>query len=135
VGGTGVGSGGEGGGGSGDARACVENSTMPLNGGLRGEGHVPHGRRPDGQRPGRRLTNDTGYFWFFQSTNVEVVTKVLNGCFPGFNSYWVFAGGLTNVEVNLTYRDTRNGTIKTYKNNLNTAFAPIQDTGAFSTCP
>ena len=80
------------------------------------------------------LTNDTGYFWFFDSTNVEVITKVLNGC--GLtNSYWVFASGLTNVEVTLTYTDTKTGTTRPYTNPLGSPFQPIQDTAAFSTCP
>ena len=81
------------------------------------------------------LTEDTGYFWFFNSDNVEAVVKVLNGCFAPFNSYWVFAGGLTDVQVILTVVDTQNGAVKTYFNPLGTPFAPIQDTGAFSTCP
>ena len=81
-----------------------------------------------------KLTDDTGYFWFFSSTNVEAVIKVLNGC--GLNShYWAFAGGLTNVKVVITITDTQNGTTKTYTNPINTAFQPIQDTGAFGTCP
>ena len=80
------------------------------------------------------LTADTGYFWFFSASNIEVVVKALNGC--AFNSsYWVFAGGLTNVDVLLTVADTQNGTVKTYRNPINTAFAPIQDTAAFATCP
>lgn len=80
------------------------------------------------------LSADTGYFWFFNSSNVEMVLKVLNGC--GVNShYWVFAGGLTNVNVTMTVVDTKSGTVKTYTNPLNTAFVPIQDTSAFSTCP
>ncbi len=41
------------------------------------------------------LTNDTGYFWFFDPGNVELVTKVLDACVDPFNHYWVFAGGLT----------------------------------------
>jgi hypothetical protein len=81
-----------------------------------------------------RLTADTGYFTFFSATNVEVVIKVLNAC--GLNSkYWVFAGGLTNVNVVLTVRDTVSGTVRTFTNPINTAFQPIQDTGAFATCP
>jgi V8-like Glu-specific endopeptidase len=81
-----------------------------------------------------RLTSDTGYFWFFGSSNVEVVIKVLDAC--GFSQrFWVFAGGLTNVNVVLTVIDTKNGTVKTYTNPINTAFLPIQDTGAFATCP
>src|SRR5262245_43677758 len=26
------------------------------------------------------LTDDTGYFWFFDSANVEVVVKIVDGC-------------------------------------------------------
>ena len=81
-----------------------------------------------------RLTADTGYFWFFGPDNVEVVIKVLNAC--GLNSkFWVFSGGLTNVQVTITVRDTKTGTVRTYANPANTAFQPIQDTGAFATCP
>ncbi|HYS54003.1 MAG TPA: trypsin-like peptidase domain-containing protein [Thermoanaerobaculia bacterium] len=81
-----------------------------------------------------RLTSDTGYFTFFSASNVEAVVKVLNAC--GLNQkFWVFAGGLTNVNVVLTIRDTKNGTTKTYTNPQNTAFQPIQDTNAFATCP
>ncbi|HEV3455384.1 MAG TPA: PKD domain-containing protein [Thermoanaerobaculia bacterium] len=77
------------------------------------------------------LTDDTGYFWFFNSANVEMVIKVLNGC--GLNSkFWVFAGGLTNVKVDITVTDTMNGAVKTYHNPQNTPFKPIQDTNAFS---
>lgn len=81
------------------------------------------------------LTADSGYFYFFDPNNVEVVTKVLNACVDPFQSYWVFAAGLTNVEVTLTVIDTSNGTVKTYRNPLGTPFQPIQDTSAFATCP
>jgi hypothetical protein len=81
-----------------------------------------------------RLTGDTGYFTFFSASNVEAVVKILNGC--GLNSrYWVFAGGLTNVNVVITVRDAQTGTTKTYTNPINTAFLPIQDTNALATCP
>jgi hypothetical protein len=80
------------------------------------------------------LTPDSGYFWFFDSSNVEVVTKVVNGC--GVNShYWVFTSGLTNTGVVLTYTDLVTGTQQTYRNSTGAAFAPIQDTAAFATCP
>lgn len=79
------------------------------------------------------LTADTGYFWFFGSSNVELVVKVLDGC--GLSShFWVFAGGLTDVNVVLTVRDTRTGAVRRYTNPQGTAFQPIQDTSAF-TCP
>jgi hypothetical protein len=80
------------------------------------------------------LTSDTGYFWFFDPSNVEVITKVLNGCSVNTH-YWVFSSGLTNVGVTLTYTDTTTGAQKIYTNTVGTAFEPIQDTSAFATCP
>ena len=86
-----------------------------------------------GQGHAVTLTGDTGYFWFFDSCNVEVIVKVLEAC--GVNGYrWVFASGLTNVQVNLTVTDVVTGTTNTYKNPQATAFQAIQDTKAFS-CP
>lgn len=79
------------------------------------------------------LTDETGYFWFFARTNVEAVIKILNGC-PVNDRFWVFAGGLTNVQVSLTVTDTHTGATKTYTNPQGTPFAPIQDTAAFATC-
>jgi PQQ-like domain len=80
------------------------------------------------------LTADTGTFWFFAASNVEVIAKVLNGC--GLNSqYWFFAGGLTNVSVALTVTDTTDGQSRTYLNPQGAPFQPIQDTSAFATCP
>lgn len=80
-----------------------------------------------------RLTGDSGYFWFFNAANIELVVKVLNAC-TGFNRFWVFAGGLTNVDVVLRVEDTQTGAVRTYHNPLGTAFAPLQDTSAFA-CP
>jgi hypothetical protein len=39
------------------------------------------------------------------------------------------------VEVALQVTDTQNSTTKPYNNALGTAFAPVQDTDAFATCP
>lgn len=81
-----------------------------------------------------KLTDETGYLWFFGATNVEAVVKVLNGC-PVNSRYWFFAGGLTNVRTVITVRDTARGGTRTYVNPQNTPFQPIQDTSAFATCP
>jgi len=80
------------------------------------------------------LTPDTGYFWFFDQNNIEIVIKVLNACGVN-NGYWVFAAGLTNVNVVLTVTDTKTGFVRTYINPQNVAFSPVQDTAAFATCP
>ena len=80
-----------------------------------------------------RLTGDTGYFWFFNSDNVEMVIKVLDTCAVN-GHFWVFAGGLTNVGVGITVTDTAAGVEATYVNPQGTAFQPIQDTGTFATC-
>lgn len=82
------------------------------------------------------LTGDSGYFWFFNPGNIELVIKVLDACgFPAAPRFWVFAGGLTNVEVAITVRDTRSGQTRTYFNPSGTEFQPITDTNAFATCP
>ncbi|MEO8430232.1 MAG: PPC domain-containing protein [Acidobacteriota bacterium] len=114
--------------------ACVPNATsMCLNSRFRVSANWQTTTASGAGTP-IQLTSDTGYFWFFSSSNVEIVVKVLNGC--GLNSrYWTFAGGLTNVLVNLTVTDTQTGAVRTYSNPQNQAFLPIQDTSSFSTCP
>lgn len=75
-------------------------------------------------------TADTGEFWFFAPTNIEVVVKVLDAC-ASYGHFWVFAAGLTNVSVFLRVTDSVTGVEKDYVNNFGTAFQPIQDTAAF----
>ena len=87
-----------------------------------------------GAATAEELTDDTGYFTFFDPANVEVVVKALDAC-AFSDRYWVFAGGLTNVKVVLTVSDTTTGDANTYFNSLGDAFLPVQDTDAFATCP
>jgi hypothetical protein len=61
------------------------------------------------------LSSDTGYFWFFDPNNVEVVTKVIDGR-PLNGHFWVFYGALSNVEYTLTVTDTQTGQSRTYTN-------------------
>jgi hypothetical protein len=82
-----------------------------------------------------KLTDDSGYFWFFDAANIEVVVKVLNGC-TITNAYWVFAAGLTNVQVNWVVTDLSNGAVFAQLNPQGTPFAPVQRTDAFpNSCP
>lgn len=122
---------------SGVASVCTPNTTtLCLNANrfqVTADWEKPDGTK--GHGTAILLTPDTGYFWFFNSSNIEVVTKVLAFCANPFNAYWVFAAGLTNVKVTLTYTDTKNGTVVTKQNPQGTAFVAIQDTAAFKTCP
>ncbi len=126
-----------GGGGGGGGSSCSPTAqSLCLSGGrFRVTADWTKADRTSGHGTAISLTSDTGYFWFFSSTNIEVVTKVLNACAAPFNSFWVFSAGLTNVGVTLTYTDTKTGATKTYRNPVGSAFAPVQDTSAFSTCP
>lgn len=79
------------------------------------------------------LAADSGHFWFFGEDNIELTVKVLDAC-AEFDRFWVFASGLTDVEVLLTVTDTRTGRTRQYFNPQGKAFAPVQDTQAFATC-
>jgi hypothetical protein len=93
---------------------------------------TPQGQ--SGEAHAVKLTDDSGYLWFFSATNIEAVVKVLNGCVVD-NNYWFFAGGLTNVRVLTVVVDTSRGSVRAYLNRQGRAFQPIQDTTAFPTCP
>lgn len=81
-----------------------------------------------------QLTADTGYLWFFSPASVEAIVKVIDGCLVDA-SYWVFAGGLTDVHTVITLTDSRTGAARTYVNPAGTAFRPVEDTTAFPSCP
>jgi hypothetical protein len=72
--------------------------------------------------------------WFFDPDNPELFVKVRDACVDPFDRFWVFAAGLTNVEVTVTVTDTLAGASKTYFTPLGTAFRSVQDTESFDTC-
>lgn len=76
----------------------------------------------------------SGLFFFTSADNWEVLIKVINACALN-NRYWVFYAATTNVEFTITVTDTQSGQVRQYFNALNNAAAPVQDTGAFTTCP
>jgi photosystem II stability/assembly factor-like uncharacterized protein len=79
------------------------------------------------------LTPDTGTFWFFDPTNLELVVKVLDGC--GINDHqWVFSGGLTDVAVIITTTDTWTGEVRTFERAGGAPFSPLAEIEAFSGC-
>ena len=123
-------------GGGGGSFVCIPNATTLClnNNRFQVRATFETGAGDSGQAQVVELTPDTGYLWFFSASNVEAVVKVLNACALN-NRFWVFAGGLTDVEVTLTVTDSQTGTVKTYLNPQGEPFQPIQDTSAFATCP
>lgn len=74
-------------------------------------------------------TVDTGAFWFFAPSNLELIVKALDG--RQFNgNFWIFYGALSNVEYTMTVTDSVTGQQKVYFN-PSTNFASIGDTDAF----
>ncbi len=63
------------------------------------------------------ITGDTGAFWFFDPSNLELVIKVLDGRAVN-GHFWVFYGALSDVEYTITVTDTVTGKRRTYHNNL-----------------
>lgn len=79
-------------------------------------------------------TSNSGLFWFFSSTNWEVMVKTLNGC--GLNNrYWVFSAATTNVFYRMEVFDIRAGVNKVYFNYPGPPAPAVTDTSAFATCP
>ncbi|HVT17502.1 MAG TPA: CARDB domain-containing protein [Thermoanaerobaculia bacterium] len=76
------------------------------------------------------LTGDTGYFWFFGSSNVELIVKVLDGTAVN-QHFWVFYGALSDVQYTLSVVDTKTGAAKSYHNPPG-RLASVADTEAFS---
>lgn len=75
------------------------------------------------------MTGDTGYFWFFNSANVELVVKVLDGRAVN-GRFWVFYGALSNVQYTIRVTDTQTSVTKFYSN-AQGQLASVADTGAF----
>jgi hypothetical protein len=74
-----------------------------------------------------------GLFWFFNSTNPEMLVKVIDACSLN-NQHWVFFSAGTNVGLTVTVTDTQTGASRQYTNPNGTAAVPVQDTAALP-CP
>ncbi len=116
---------------SGSAR-CGEDEVLCL-GSFEVEVEWDAGGGNAGRGIAERLTARSGDFWFFGPENIEMVVKVLDGC--SVNGHmWVFATGLTDVQVTTTVRDLHTGHERTWSNPRGTPFQPIADTKAFASC-
>jgi CSLREA domain-containing protein len=82
---------------------------------------------------GVTLSNESGYFYFSSPGNVELTVKILNTCAAnGYHRF--FAGGMTNLRVDITVTDTKTGATKTYVNPAGQPFRTVIDPSAFA-CP
>ncbi len=60
-------------------------------------------------------SDKSGFFWFFNQENIELVVKALDGRAINGN-FWFFYGALSNVEYTIRVRDTQTGAERTYRN-------------------
>ncbi|HXT50648.1 MAG TPA: fibronectin type III domain-containing protein [Thermoanaerobaculia bacterium] len=79
-------------------------------------------------------TDESGLVWFFSDTNLELMIKVLDACALN-DRYWVFIGGITDVQFLATVADTHSGAVRVYLNELGHPANAVTDTSAFDTCP
>ena len=70
-----------------------------------------HGAGIAGSEP----SDITGTFWFFDSQNVELVVKMLDGS-PVNGNFWHYYGALSDVEYWISVRDTESSDHQTYHN-------------------
>ena len=77
------------------------------------------------------VSDNSGFVWFFERDNVEMLLKVLDGCAIS-NTRWVFFAATTNVDFTVEVTDTATGVTKEYKNPGGNAATPVQDTFTFS---
>jgi hypothetical protein len=117
------------------AGACVPSSTVLCLQGGRFEVRVDYtSDAGSGAALATQETSESGSFTFFDENNVELVVKVLDACFTSFQTYWIFAAGLTNVGVVLEVTDTENSVTRRYENPQGQPFETILDTQGFLTC-
>jgi polysaccharide biosynthesis protein PslG len=60
-------------------------------------------------------TDESGYFWFFDAGNLELVVKAVDGR-PVNGHFWFFWGALSDLEYWLEVRDTATGALARYHN-------------------
>jgi plastocyanin len=124
----------------GNVAACVPGGdTLCLNGGrfqVELEWRIPDGTSGTGHAVPVASAPDSGLFYFFSPSNLEMLIKILNACVPSLgNRYWTFFAATTNVEFVAVVTDTQTGRTKPYYNPLNRPAPPVQDTDGFATCP
>jgi predicted outer membrane repeat protein len=111
------------------ASACTSGTTLCLNGDRFVAEVAWKTQGGTGAGQAVSITSDTGYFWFFNESNVELMVKVIDGR-PLNGAFWVFYGALSNVEYTLKITDTVTGRVRIYQNPSG-RLASAGDTNAF----
>jgi hypothetical protein len=121
--------------GGGGGGLCQHTETALCLGGGRFRATLGWKSGPGSQGAGhaRSLGRDSGWFWFFGPDNAEVLVKVLDGCAVN-DAYWVFAAGLTTLEVDLRVEDLLAHEAWTYHARGGGNFESTSDSEAFRTC-
>ncbi|HZF13947.1 MAG TPA: NBR1-Ig-like domain-containing protein [Thermoanaerobaculia bacterium] len=78
-------------------------------------------------------TRETGFFWFFDPSNTELVVKMLDGGTVN-GKYWAFYGALSDVEYWIDVTDTATGAVHEY-HNPDGNLCGGADTSAFPSAP
>ncbi len=76
------------------------------------------------------MTLDSGLFWFFEPSNLEVLIKVLDVC-AFAPDFWVYFAATTDVNFRLTVTDTQTGAIRQYLNPQGVRAQATADSSAF----
>ena len=85
------------------------------------------GQTLSGQGTAVAGTDQSGYFWFFNQDNLELVVKMVDAREP-FGHFWVFYGGLTSVGLHADAWRTRSPTPRrpTPRSRAKSAAVPIR---------
>ena len=112
---------------------CLENSTTScLQDGrfqLSAFAIRPNGKRVQAKIKEALIGDDASLFYFFEFDNVELLVKVLNGCWSN-GKYWVFGSAGTDLKYTVTVKDLPKGREKTYRRHRYNPL--INDTNAFN---
>ena len=120
---------------SGDQYLCLSQGRFEIQ--VHWKDHNREGVYGNGTAVPIDVSDESGMFWFFSSSNIELVVKTLDG--RGVNGhYWVFFGALSDVEYWVTVRDTAGVGRRTYHNPPTencgqsdiTAFVPASASGS-----
>jgi Fibronectin type III domain len=75
-------------------------------------------------------SDQTGLFWFFDASNIELIVKMIDG--RGLNGFfWTYYGGLSDQEYWITVADTQTGATRTYHNDPG-SLCGLGDVNAFA---